>query len=122
MALSDNQQVVLTFCTENNIDIEKAVLLLSSLNMMGVVLSASTLQIIKDKYNKHTTTINNKLFKKELKALLEKYNAYIHFSVSDTSDTYSLYDEELLVTFNTQDNKRISHQLAEGWTVTKSDL
>lgn len=58
-------------------------------------------------------------FKKELKALLGKYNACIYFSVSGDSDTYALYDEKLIVEFN-QNNNKIT--LVDGWALDKTDL
>lgn len=39
-------------------------------------------------------------FRKEFKALLEKYNASIDFSCSGCSDTHGIYDEKMIVCFN----------------------
>jgi hypothetical protein len=58
-------------------------------------------------------------FKKELKALLEKYNAAINFNVGGDSDTYGLYDEEMAVYFF--DTKK-SFKLSNGWGISKTDL
>jgi len=62
-------------------------------------------------------------FKKELQSLLEKYNAYVGFSVSHYSDTYSdtygLYDEKIIVGF---DNDESIYDLAEGWGINKNDF
>ncbi|NCU31671.1 MAG: hypothetical protein EOM23_01770 [Candidatus Moranbacteria bacterium] len=41
-------------------------------------------------------------FKKELKALLEKYNAEIHVVYSNDSDTYALYDEKMVAVITTK--------------------
>ncbi len=58
-----------------------------------------------------------KEFKKELKALLKKYNATIGFSVGDGSDTHGLYDERIEVDLS--DKPEI---LAHGWGVDQYDL
>ena len=40
---------------------------------------------------------NKEDFKKELKELLSKYNAVISFTCGDSSDTYGLYDDHLII-------------------------
>lgn len=63
-------------------------------------------------------------FKRELKALLEKYNASISFEVGPGSDTHGLYDEEIMVHLtSTTPGKLITHfGLSKGWDVNKNDL
>ena len=56
-------------------------------------------------------------FLKELKALLEKHNASIGFSVSEFSDTYGLYDEKMIVEIGND----IVAEVA-GWWITAGDL
>lgn len=43
---------------------------------------------------------NKKEFLKELKALLEKYNAYISWTCSEGSDTYGIYDDHIYANLN----------------------
>lgn len=62
---------------------------------------------------------NGYKFKKELKALLEKYDAMISFYASGDSGAYGLYDAILIVEFK-RDNKDIT--LANGWSLDKTDL
>jgi hypothetical protein len=62
-------------------------------------------------------------FLKEFKALLEKYNVGISFSVSDCSDTYGLSDEKLVVyhrepkTYHTETWLEV-----DGWALDKNDI
>lgn len=60
-------------------------------------------------------------FRKEFKALLEKYNASIDFSCSDGSDTYGIYDEKMVVCFNYK-NRNVGFDLCNGWSVGEYDL
>ena len=62
---------------------------------------------------------NGYRFKKELKALLEKYNASISFYPSGDSGAYGLYAARLFVKFS-QNNKDII--LANSWSLDKTDL
>lgn len=66
-------------------------------------------------------------FKKELKALLAKYNASICFEVGEGgSDTYGLYDETMTVCFRSMEPKKpfkiTCHKICSGWTISKTDL
>jgi hypothetical protein len=60
-------------------------------------------------------TIKN--FKKELREVLEKYNATIEFACGQGSDTHGLYSEEMLVCFNKKD-----YSLSKGWVIYAEDL
>ena len=60
-------------------------------------------------------------FRKELKVLLEKYNASIDFSCSDCSDTYGIYDAKMVACFNLSD-RMIAFDLNTGWSVDKHDF
>ena len=60
-----------------------------------------------------------KEFKKELKALLEKYNAGIWLGYDSCSDTYGMYDVRMTVYFRDADK---SVDLADGYGVDASDL
>lgn len=60
-------------------------------------------------------------FRKELKALLEKYNASIDFSCSDGSDTHGIYDAKMVACFNLSD-RMIAFDLNNGWSVDKHDF
>jgi hypothetical protein len=62
--------------------------------------------------------LNN--FKKDLKALLTKYNATIGFSVDDCSDTHGLTGDNLFVYFD--DNENESHVLSDYWHMDKNDF
>lgn len=62
-----------------------------------------------------------KVFKRELKNLLKKYNATIGFSVSDCSDTYGLYDEKIICSLRDFNNEN-EITLVNGWVLDKSDL
>lgn len=62
-------------------------------------------------------------FLREFKALLEKYNVRIAFSVSECSDTHGLYDEKMGVyhtvpgTFKDEEWMDVS-----GWSIDKTDM
>lgn len=58
-------------------------------------------------------------FKRELKDLLERYNACLGFNVSECSDTYGLYEERMEVSF---DNYPEAVKLADGWGVCPHEL
>lgn len=60
-------------------------------------------------------------FRKELKVLLEKYNASIDFSCSDCSDTHGIYDAKMVACFNLSD-RMIAFDLNNGWSVDKHDF
>jgi hypothetical protein len=63
-------------------------------------------------------------FIKELKALLEKYDAHIAFEMHDSSNTHGIYDPRIVVAFRT-DRKRFEYDtvvLRDGYSVDKSDL
>lgn len=59
-----------------------------------------------------------KEFKKELAALLKKYDAYIYFTCSDSSDTHGLYDDHLGIATNSKETIFES----DGWSITERDL
>jgi hypothetical protein len=56
-------------------------------------------------------------FKKELKALLTKYDAEIDFECSDCSDTYGISCPKMVAHVG-----RKPVTLSDGWGVDKSDL
>jgi hypothetical protein len=62
-------------------------------------------------------------FLKEFRALLEKYNVGIAFTVGECSDTYGLYDEKMIVyrtvpgTFKDED-----WMVVDGWAIDISDF
>lgn len=62
-------------------------------------------------------------FQKELKALLEKYNATISFTVDSGSDTHGLYDEKMVI-YHTISNTFKAEDWIEvdGWGIDKTDL
>lgn len=60
-------------------------------------------------------------FRKELRALLEKYNASIDFSCSDCSDTYGIYDAKMVACFTLRD-RMLAFDLNTGWSVDKHDF
>lgn len=72
-------------------------------------------------YNEKKTNLTD-LFVKDLRELLTKYNASIGFSVSSCSDTHGLHDEKIIVDFDDSKVGLIESKLADGWSVTKSDL
>jgi hypothetical protein len=57
-------------------------------------------------------------FKKELRALLEKYEAAIYVDYSDCSDMHGVYDQNMTVSFRRGKAK----QLTYGWGITKGDF
>jgi hypothetical protein len=62
-------------------------------------------------------------FKKELKALLIKYNATISANVGEGSDTHGIYDETVAFYMtDTETRKTIGEFEVEGWGVDQSDL
>lgn len=67
-------------------------------------------------------------FKKELKALLKKYDATIGFNVGESSDTHGLYNERLEVQFSElregANFKTVveTKELVKGWDVGYIDL
>lgn len=60
-------------------------------------------------------------FRKELRALLEKYNASIDFCCSDCSDTHCIYDAKMVAYFNLSD-RMLAFDLNNGWSVDKHDF
>lgn len=67
--------------------------------------------------------IDKNAFRKELKALLLKYNASISFSVDPTSDTHGLYDEKMKVFVCEPDSFHETDIIVvEGWQITAHDL
>lgn len=60
-------------------------------------------------------------FRKELKVLLEKYNASIDFSCSDCSDTHGIYDAKMVACFTLSD-RMLAFDLSKGWCVDKQDF
>jgi hypothetical protein len=63
--------------------------------------------------------IKYKNFKKELKDLLNRYNASIEFGCSDCSDLHGVYDAKMVVHFN---QERTEHILSSGYDVGQYDL
>lgn len=57
-------------------------------------------------------------FKRELRALLEKYGASIGAGYGDCSDTHGMYDEHMKVDFD----DRTSVRVCDGWDIEASDL
>lgn len=58
-------------------------------------------------------------FKNELRQLLEKYNASILFTCSESSDTHGLYNDHIVIV----DNKSKEYIVeADGWFLNPSDL
>lgn len=58
-------------------------------------------------------------FKKELKALLTKYNAVLSLDYNPCSDTGGMYEERMAVYFRNE-NKNVD--LADGYCLDASDL
>lgn len=56
-------------------------------------------------------------FKKEFKALLEKYDVTIGFQVSECSDTYGLHGEKIVVYHGNEDWIEV-----DGWNIDKTDI
>jgi len=64
-----------------------------------------------------------KEFKRELKDLLTKYNAFISFNVGDGSDTYGLYNERMTIEHRIGDSRNYVTLLeVDGWVIDKSDI
>jgi len=63
-----------------------------------------------------------KLFKQELKDLLEKHSATIDFECSSCSDLHGVYDAKMAVTFWEKGTYGESVALSEGYGVSKGDL
>lgn len=62
-------------------------------------------------------------FLKEFRALLEKYNVGISFSVDECSDTHGLYDEKMIVYHTIPGTyKNEDWMVVEGWGIDKSDF
>lgn len=57
-------------------------------------------------------------FKRELRALLEKYGASIGVGYADCSDTHGMYDEHMTVDFDDRTSVTVCH----GWGIDASDL
>lgn len=60
-------------------------------------------------------------FRRELKALLEKYNVSIDFSCSDCSDTHGIYDAKMVACFTLSD-RMLAFDLSNSWGVDKQDF
>lgn len=60
-------------------------------------------------------------FRKELRALLEKYNASIDFSCSDCSDTHGIYDAKMVACFTLSD-RMLAFDLSNSWSVDKHEF
>ena len=60
-------------------------------------------------------------FKKDLKLLLEKHEALIGFSVSESSYVWGLSEERMIVGIHTTSDY-YEGDLAEGWCVKSTDL
>ena len=59
-------------------------------------------------------------FKKELQALLKKYNAHIEFSCTSNSDLNRVHGEQIEVEFH--GIKKSTHVLNKGYFVSPEDL
>ena len=71
------------------------------------------------------STLNE--FKKELKALLDKYNASIEVGCSDCSDLHGVYDKHLLVTVppimeGKSASQGIPKVLCDGWELYEDEI
>ena len=68
--------------------------------------------------------MSNKEFLVELKALLEKYNADISFSVGSCSDTHGLYDEKMVISRRITPNSWKEEDILEvpGWYISANDI
>jgi uncharacterized protein YfaS (alpha-2-macroglobulin family) len=62
-------------------------------------------------------TVQKEAFLQELFGLLNKYDASIDFSVSDSSDTYGLNDEKMIISI--KENKILT---VSGWGINANDL
>lgn len=61
-------------------------------------------------------------FKKELADLFEKYRADISFDTSDGSDLHGVYDPQMVVNFQQDNNYYRSFTLSDGYSVNRFDL
>lgn len=70
------------------------------------------------------TKLEIQLFRAELKALLEKYNASINFSVGSCSDTHGLYDEKMVISHRPDAGsfKEIDIIEINGWCISPYEL
>ena len=70
------------------------------------------------------TNMEIQSFRAELKALLEKYNAYINFSVGPGSDTYGLYEEKMVISHRPDPKSFREVDIIEidGWGISAYDL
>ncbi len=62
---------------------------------------------------------NKDEFLKEFRALLEKHNVYIAFSVGASSDCHGLYDERLEII---DEGTRETIYKVDGWTLSNTDI
>jgi len=71
--------------------------------------------------NKKKKELENKTreFRKELKNLLEKFNASIGFSVGAGSDTYGIYNSHFVVNFEKNDDIDLNE---DSWSLGAEDL
>lgn len=58
-------------------------------------------------------------FKRELRELLQKYNASIEVGYADCSDTHGMYDEHMAVSFRNGKSERLTEY---GWGIDAGDL
>ena len=63
-------------------------------------------------------------FLKELKALLDKYDASISFSVGSCSDTHGLYDEKMVIDHRISKDsfKEETWLEVDGWCIGATDI
>lgn len=61
-------------------------------------------------------------FKKELKKLLEKYNATIGFAVGEHSDLHGVYGEKIVVEFRPKGEPLSQITLSDGYWINKKEL
>lgn len=63
-------------------------------------------------------------FKRELKELLNKYDASIQLGFANCSDTHGMYDERIEVSFrvNRPRFQYQTHTLSKGYGISKGDL
>ncbi len=63
-------------------------------------------------------------FLKELKALLDKYDVSISFSVGSSSDTHGLYDEKIVIDHRISKNsfKEETWLEVDGWGLSAHDI
>lgn len=60
-------------------------------------------------------------FKKELKELLEKYNATIGFECADCSDLHGVYEERIVMTVSDGQEKK-KRYCVDGYYIDKHNL